>query len=531
MLPLPELLADVTVIGADEIARAGAGTLTDLLQRQPGVEIVRNGGPGAVSGVFLRGANTAQTLVLIDGLRVGSSSTGAATLEAIPLEQIERIEILRGPASSLYGADAIGGVIQVFTRRGRGAFSANATAGGGTYDARSASGGIAGSASAVAYAVQVGARASSGFNAIVDPSNFSYNPDRDGYRSANVGGNVSAQWASGQFVDVQYLRNRLNAQFDAGPDHDDRTITVVETARVESRNTVTPFWTSRLSAGVAIDDSVSKTGFGDSPFRTTQRQYGWQNDVDLSKATAMPGTLSAGVERREERVATDVGFAVTARDTNALFAIYRLSLEPHSLQANVRHDDSTQFGGRTTGTIAYGYRLSPEWRLNASYGTGFKAPTFNDLYYPGFSNPALVPETSRNVEAGIAWTRAAGELQFEARATAYRNRVRQLIVFECDADFNCAPHNVARATLRGVTAALGVRSTAGHERRRIGRCRIADRRRNRAIAAAACAASRGAFACTAVRRRAHRSSSSSRRRVATTMRRTAFRSPAMRSST
>ena len=460
--PPPELLADVTVIDAAEIGRAGAQTITDLLQRQPGVEIVRNGSPGAVSGVFLRGANAAQTLVLIDGLRVGSSSTGAATLEAIPLEQIERIEILRGPASSLYGADAIGGVIQVFTRRGGAGLSANASAGGGTHGTWTAQGGVAGSASSIAYALQMGARGSDGFNAIVDPSSDSFNADRDGYKTANIGANASLRWAPEQSLDVQYLRNRLNAQFDAGlPAHDDRTITVVETWRVESRNALVSFWTSRLSAGSAVDDSVSKTGFGDFPFRTTQRQYTWQNDFDVARVSPMPGIVTAGYERREERVATDAGFAVTSRDTDAVFAIYRLAMQGHALQANLRHDESTQFGGRTTGTIAYGYQLSPDWRVNASYGTGFKPPTFNDLYFPGFSNPSLVPEQSRNVEVGAQWAHAIAGGAVEARATAYRNRVRDLIVFECDATFNCAPQNVARATLEGVTTTIDARLAAG----------------------------------------------------------------------
>jgi vitamin B12 transporter len=179
--PIADLLADVTVIGRDEIARSPAQSLTELLQRQPGVEITMNGGPGSTSGAFLRGANRGQTLVLIDGLRVGSASVGATSLEAIPLDQIERIEILRGPASSLYGADAIGGVIQVFTKRAEGdAFVPSASAGYGTYDTRNASASLRGALGPLLFSVTAGGTLSSGFNAIESPANFGYNPDADG---------------------------------------------------------------------------------------------------------------------------------------------------------------------------------------------------------------------------------------------------------------------------------------------------------------------------------------------------------------
>ena len=195
------------MIESDEILRSGAQSLAEVLPRQPGVEITMNGGPGSTSGAFLRGANRGQTLVLIDGLRVGSSSVGATSLEAIPLDQIERIEILRGPASSLYGADAIGGVIQVFTKQADGsAFVPSAAAGYGTYDTRNASAGLRGALGPLRFSVQAGGTRSAGYNAIVNPDNFSYNGDRDGYAAQNAGLNAVLPWAAGQEVAVQYFR-------------------------------------------------------------------------------------------------------------------------------------------------------------------------------------------------------------------------------------------------------------------------------------------------------------------------------------
>jgi len=449
--PIAEALADVTVIGADEILRSGVQSLAELLQRQPGVEIVQNGGPGAVSGALLRGANRGQTLVLIDGLRAGSSSAGSTSLEAIPLDQIDRIEILRGPASSLYGADAIGGVIQVFTKRPQGtSFTPNFSAGYGTYNTGAVSAGFAGTSGPVRYALQAGGRTSDGFNAIVNPDNYSFNPDRDGLSTANLSANLAWTWASGQELALQYFGNRLNSQFDGGaPYFDDRTITTVQAWSASSRNRINDLWTSLLAAGQGSDNSESQTSYDNSTFKTTQRQYFWQNDL------ALPiGALGVILERREEHLATDADFATIQRNTNSATGVYQLRADAFSLQANLRRDDSNQYGGKTTGGIALGYKLSPSWRVTAGYSTGFKAPSFNDLYYPGLSNPGLVPETSRNVEVGAYWTAAAGELRWEARAIGYHNQVSQLIVFECDASFICAPQNVDRATLEGATLGL-----------------------------------------------------------------------------
>ena len=166
--------------------------------------------------------------------------------------------------------------------------------------------------------------------------------------------------------------------------------------------------------------------------------------------------LGVILERREERLSTDADFAVTQRDTNSATGVYQLRYDAFALQANLRRDDSSQYGGKTTGGLALGYTLSPAWRFTLGSSTGFRAPSFNDLYYPGFSNPGLVPETATNVEVGAYWTGLANEVRWEARAIGYHNQVRELIVFACDADFNCAPQNVDRATLEGATLGLNL---------------------------------------------------------------------------
>jgi vitamin B12 transporter len=442
---LLDLLADVTWIGPEEIARSGVDSLAQLLQRQPGAEIVSNGGPASTSGVFLRGANSDQTLVLVDGMRVGSSTTGTAALEAIPLSQIDHIEILRGPASSLYGADAIGGVIQVFTRRGASALTANASVGYGTYNTTDLTAGVGGGGDALRLFAQADVRRSNGFNAIANPSNPLYEPLDDGYRAGSVSAGATWTYAPDQQLAAQFLRSRLNAQFDNGDSYDNRTITTLESWQITSNNRVTPSWVSRLTAGNGSDDSVSESAFGTAPFLTNQHQYLWQNDFTLPL-----GLLSVAAERLEERVSTSPEFPVNARNTNSALAIYQLRADAQALQANLRVDDSNQYGSHTTGAIEYGYRLAEQWRLVASYGTAFKAPTFNDLYYPGFSNPNLVPETSRNVEGGVYGSGVSGDAQWQLRALGWYNRVSDLIVFECDVNFNCAPQNVAAARLKGI---------------------------------------------------------------------------------
>jgi vitamin B12 transporter len=439
---LTNLTADVTVIGHDEIARAGPQSLAELLQRQPGIQISMNGGAGSTSAVFLRGTNGNQTLVLIDGMRVGSSTAGATTLEAIPLDLIDHIEILRGPASSLYGADAIGGVIQVFTRRGDGAPAFNGSASYGTYGTSQATAGVGGAQGAWRFALQGGYQGSHGFNAIANPADFSYNPDRDGYDRGNASANLSYRFNDEHELAAQYYYSRLSNRFDATANFDDKTITTVESLSLASTDRLAAFWVSHLSIGQGSDDSVSQSGFGNAGFRTRQNQLTWQNDFALPL-----GALSLAYVGLDEKISTEPAFPVTSRRTNSFVGVYQVRVDPHTLQLNARYDDSSQYGGRTTGALGYAYAISEGWRALANVGNAFKAPTFNDLYYPGFANPTLSPETAQNADVALEY--ASGKVL--ARATAYRNLVKNLIVFQCDAEFNCAPNNVAKATLTCLT--------------------------------------------------------------------------------
>lgn len=450
--PITESLADVSVITREELDTAGQSSLVDLLRRQRGVEFATNGGPGSTTGVFVRGANNAQVLVLIDGQRAGSSTSGGAAWQAIPLDQIERIEILRGPASSLYGADAIGGVVQIFTRQGDGPARLDAEGGYGSYDTWRIGAGFSGSTDRFRYSIRAGREDSGGFNAIRNPTAFGFNPDRDGYRNDNASARLGFTLARGHELGLQALESRINSQFDTSANFDDRTKTTVRAAQISSTNQILANWRSHLRLGETADLSESRTAFSTTRFDSKQRQYAWQNDFQLGGLK-----LQLAAERREERVVSTTLFSTNQRDTDSGVAVLQWAPGQHLFQASGRYDDSNQFGGRSTGALAYGYRFGAGWRATASAGTAFRAPTFNDLYFPSFDNPTLTPEKAKNVEAGLHYDGA----RFEASAVYYRNRVEDLIAFSgvcplAGRPFGC-PVNINRALLEGVSMSARAR--------------------------------------------------------------------------
>jgi vitamin B12 transporter len=436
------VIGDTTLIGREEIERAGAQTITDLLQAQPGVEINSNGGPGKTSGVFLRGTNTDHVVVLIDGMRVNSATLGTTAFENIPLAQIDRIEILRGPASSLYGADAIGGVIQIFTRKGEGAPKFYAGAGYGSYNTKTAEAGVGGTIGDTSFSLNLSSLDTDGYSAY-----RTRNPrfrDDDGYRNLAFSGSLSHKIAVGHEIGIQLYQSEGSSKFDSrfnATNFSDHANLSQLSYSVYSKNQFTANWLSTLKAGEGIDESESFLEFGRSYFKTKQRQYSWQNEVTLPL-----GTLTLLYDKLEQRIETTAGFATEARDNEGYMGGYLVNMGRHSLQANYRSDHNSQFGTNDTGGLGYGFRLNPNWRVTTSYGTAFKAPSLNDLYFPFFGNPQLKPEKSRNMEASLRYE----DTQRTFSVTAYENKIRDLIAVDL---LLFQPFNVNDARIQGVTLA------------------------------------------------------------------------------
>ena len=458
----PELIgrstADIVVIDAEAIRSTNADSVEDLIRRVAGMQLVRNGGPGQSSGFFIRGANTNSTVVLVDGVRVGSATLGQAEFEAFSLAQIERIEVLRGPASSLYGADAVGGVVQIFTRRGEGAPRANAAAEVGGYHSFRGDAGASGAVGPWDYAISFGHEESRGVSAIAPGDQFGqFNPDADGFKRDSATLRLGFTPAPGHRIGVHLLETRLNAQYDAteppffdDPSPDFRNRLVTRVASLNYRGKPTSAWTTTLQASSAVDDLTSG-GNIQSRFITRREQATWQNAVALDAEQQ----LVLAYDHVDERASADTFPTEQSRRNDAGVLGYSGTFGAHTLQADVRRDNNSIYGGNTTGRVGYAFALGAGVKLRALAGSTFRAPTFNDLAFPGFGVATIQPEHGRSVEAGASWQGEAATFS----ATVYRNRVHDLIVFEPDSafcppdpayQFGCAA-NRQRARLQGAT--------------------------------------------------------------------------------
>jgi vitamin B12 transporter len=435
-------LRDAVVITREELEAAGALSLAEVLQRRAGIEVRATGGPGQPQGIFIRGAGSGHTLVLIDGLRAGSATVGTTSIENIPLEMIERVEVVKGPMSSLYGSDAIGGVVQIFTRGkdvphffGAGAY--------GTDNDFRLSSGVATAEGGTRLAFSAGARKVDAPSATTDRVPYGHDPDGDPYENAFANFRASQRLWQGEVLALEAFYSRSRTNFDGGSP-DDRNDQTIAGARFTSSSQVTRDWSSRLAIGQGRDKTEFRGAFP-SRFETRQDQYSWINEVKIPG-----GAFVAGWEMLAQKVLSDTAFAVDERETQSVFASIQQAWDQQRLEASVRRDDDDQFGERNTGSVGYGMGWAGVGMLSATFARGFKAPTFFDLYGPASDffqpNPLLRPEKSESREISLRGDPVWG---VRWKVTAFDNQIEDLVTYVFPTVVN-----VNRARIRGVEIGL-----------------------------------------------------------------------------
>jgi vitamin B12 transporter len=434
-----QTLASVSVITRADIEASQAPDLLELLRLQPGVDLNRGGGTGQTTTLFLRGTNSNHTLVLIDGIRVASTNSGLFDFAHLPLDQIERIEIVRGPRAAYWGSDAIGGVIQIFTRAPSGT---SAHAYGGRYGRLGGSAAAGFSGERGALGMTLGGEKFDGFSA-QNPSGFSFDPDDDGYLNRNV--SLRGRTALGSHeLAATFLHTNADVEFDQG-----RSEAKNQSAGVELSGPIATHWSHRLTVGSAREDLETPDYF--SLYQSRRETLDWQHQVRIAQPLDLVFGVNLEHARGESRdtFSGDAQYRAT-RNQWAQFAGLQGQHEAFDWQLAARYDHDNAFGGEFTPQLAFGWQASSGLRATASYGEGFRAPNLNELYSPGFGglfagNPELEAEHSRSLEAGL-------DAQLDTRQRlgvhAYRTRIDDLIVFAGGNDFHAI--NVKRARVDGV---------------------------------------------------------------------------------
>lgn len=423
-------LSSVTLLNEATLRRQDPVSITDLFRGQPGVDVSTNGSFGKNSSVYIRGTGSGQNVLLIDGIRLRSATSGGAAWSYLDPRMFERAEIVRGPRGSLYGADAMGGVIQLFTPQASDAGPApRISVGGGSFDTQRVSAGISGREGGTSYSF-----AGSHFN--TDGQPVRRDGDDKGYDNTSALARVSHMFENGAEVGALALRARGNNQYDGGEND-----FVQQVAGVYGELPIMNDWRSRITLSESRDESDDFASFGDSVFNTKLTTARWENTFTSGKHE-----LIAGAEYSEDKVDSSIEYDETSRSNKAVFTQALLDFSPMTLQASLRFDDNEAYGDELTGSLAAGYALDGYHTLRASYGTAFNAPTYNQLYYPDFGNPDLDSETSETVELGARGQYASWFWD----AAIYQTDIDNLIAGQG------VQFNVPTSRIRGAELASGV---------------------------------------------------------------------------
>jgi len=430
---LADALPHTTVLGRDVIDRSQAVDLPALLSREAGFQFTQNGGPGTSSNLFLRGSASLQVLVLVDGVPLTKQdTTGTVSLEHIMLDQVERVEVVRGNVSAIYGSGAIGGVIQIFTRQGQGSPKSYGSVEVGSYGSARAHIGISGSSGDTRYAIGVGRHTTRGFSANNTTQLPNENPDSDGFRNTNYSLSVSHDLAKGQTLGLRVQGSDNNFAFDGGG-FGTRTdvytgANSLSTWSLYTHNQVTANWRSELSWSQGREKSVYDARLTASPYDSASvsrtQTANWTNAIAIDT-----WLVTLGAERQTQKIdATDSFSTQTnrSRGVTSVFAGLSGDIGDHSLQLNARRDAADAIAAKSTVYAGYGFRVDKSWKVIASASTAFNLPPLGYLFDPFSGNSTLRPETARSTELGLQWSQDGDVL----RATVFRTRIQDLLLYD-----------------------------------------------------------------------------------------------------
>jgi vitamin B12 transporter len=459
--------SSVTVISRDEIERSQKSFVLDLLRSVPAVDVTRSGGPGGQTYVGIRGAKSEHTLVLVDGVRVNDSAStgGSFDFANLPTDTIERIEILRGPQSTLYGSDAMGGVITIITRRGEGKPTGFISAQGGSFSTAREQASVSGGAGPLNFSLGLSREDTRGISSAGEQYG---NHETDGYHATSVSTRLGVAPSRNFDFDciVRYLDTKADLDNGGGAGQDDpNSIVRSEQVLVRGQGRLSLFndrWEQKLGISFTNLDRNYRNDTDTSHPEDSDRAsyhgqslaFDWQHTMRLHKTN----TMTLGVETREEKAHSDYyseSFygpysSVFPEESDRITGYYlqdRISLwDAWFTTLGVRLDDHSRFGTEATYRFTTSYLVKQTaTRIKGSYGTGFKAPSLYELYEPTYGNQALNPEKSTGWDIGVEQALIGGRM--ELGATWFSNDFKNLIEFDSGAS---KYKNTARAESYGV---------------------------------------------------------------------------------
>jgi vitamin B12 transporter len=431
-----ETLLHSTVITSEMIKNSQQPDLPSLLRAEAGIQITQTGGIGSATGFFMRGAATRQTLVLLDGVPITKQdATGTVSIEHLMLAEIDRIEVVRGNVSSIYGSGAVGGVIQIFTRRPSEKPATSISAEFGSRMSYNTAASIRGATDDFRYALSASGLGTDGFSAINNRKLTSGNPDLDGYTNLSASGSISKVWSADQELGIRFMQSQGRFSFDSRFDQptDKHTgKTNVSLVSVFSNNRVTENWQSNLTFSEAIDRNANRYQTA-SPvsdrYKTQTQMADWLNRIGLSDVLR----ATTGLTYQRQSLVADDGYGGSSDFSRNIWSaqagIEYAANDGHSFQLNGRHDNTQYNASANTGLLGYGYRFNEVIKLIASTSTGFSAPPLGYLYGQ-WGNPNLRPEYSRSIDIGTQISLT----DFDLRVTWFDSRIRDQIEFS--AGFN-----------------------------------------------------------------------------------------------